>query len=110
LGTPSIIDPKIKCLLLRTDPFWRRSFLSKGVNSRKVELDEVIEPPLQELASAAAPETVLVVTSPNEVGANDEDHETPKEDATKPRRSTRTHAAPKWYGDLVVNSIIENDD
>jgi hypothetical protein len=60
--------------------------------------------------SGAAPETVPVVTSPNEVGANDEDHETPKEDATKPRRSTRTCAAPERYGDLVVNAIVENDD
>jgi hypothetical protein len=58
--------------------FLEKEFLSKGVNSRKVELDEVIETPLHELASGTAPETVPVVTSPNEVGANDEDHETPK--------------------------------
>jgi hypothetical protein len=82
----------------------------KGVNSRKVELDEVIEPPLHELVSGAAPETVPVVTSPNKVGANDEDHETSKEDATEPRRSTRTCVAPEQYGDLVVNAIVENDD
>jgi hypothetical protein len=87
-----------------------KEFLSKGVNSRKVELDEVIEPHLYELASGVAPQTVLVVTSPNEVGANDENHETPKEDTTKPRRSTRTRAAPEWYSDLVVNAIVENDD
>jgi hypothetical protein len=80
------------------------------VNGRKVELDEVIEPPFHELASGAALETVLVVTSLNKVGANDEDHETPKEDAIEPRRSTRTCAAPGRYGDLVVNAIIENDD
>jgi hypothetical protein len=80
------------------------------LNSRKAELDEVIEPPLHELASSAAPETVPLVTTPNEVGANDEDYKTPKEDATESRRSTRTRAAPKWYGDLVVNAIIENDD
>jgi hypothetical protein len=87
-----------------------KEFLSKGVNSRKVELDEVIEPPLHELASGATPETVPVVISPNEVGANDEDHETPKEDTTEPHRSTRIRTAPEWYGDLVVNAIIENDD
>jgi hypothetical protein len=91
------------------DPFWKE-FLSKGMNSRKVDLDEVIKPPLHELASGAAPETDLVVTSTNEVGANDEDHETPKEDTTKPHRSTRTRAAPGRYGDLVVNAIVENDD
>jgi hypothetical protein len=90
--------------------FLEKEFLSKGVNSRKVELDEVIEPPLHELVSGAAPETVLVVTSPNEVRANDEDHETPKEDATEPRRSTRTRTAPERYGDLVANAIVENDE
>jgi hypothetical protein len=87
-----------------------KEFLLKGVNSRKVELDEVTEPPLHELASGVAPETVPVLTSPNEVGANDEYHETPKEDATEPRRSTRTRAAPERYGDLVINAIVENDD
>jgi hypothetical protein len=90
--------------------FLEKEFLSKGVNSWKVELDEVIEPPLHELASGAVPETILVVTSPNEVGANDEDHETPKEDATEPHRSTRTRAAPEQYDNLVVNAIVENDD
>ena len=29
VGTPSIIDPKAKSLLLRMDPFWRRSFSRK---------------------------------------------------------------------------------
>jgi hypothetical protein len=87
-----------------------KEFLSSGVNSRKVELDEIIEPPLHELASGAASETVPVVTSPNEVGANDKDHKTPNEDAIEPRRSTRTPTAPERYSDLVVNAIVENDD
>jgi hypothetical protein len=91
------------------DPFWKE-FLSKGVNSRKVDLDEVIKLPLHELVSGAAPETAPVVTSPNKVRANDEDHETPKEDTTEPRRSTRTRATPDRYSDIVVNAIVENDD
>jgi hypothetical protein len=90
--------------------FLEKEFLSKGVNSRKVELGEVIGPPLHELASGTAPKTIPVVTSPNKVGANDEDHETPKEGTTKPRRLTRTRAAPEWYSDLAVNAIVENDD
>jgi hypothetical protein len=99
-----------KVFVAKNGSFLEKEFLSKGVNSRKVELDEVIEPPLHELASGAVPETVPVVTSPNEVGANDEDHETPKEDTTEPRRSTRTRTTPEWYGDLIVNAIVENDD
>jgi hypothetical protein len=51
-----------------------------------------------------------VVTSPNEVGANNEDHETPKEDATEPHSSTRTLAAPERYGDLVINEVGANDE
>jgi hypothetical protein len=90
--------------------FLEKEFLLKGVNSTKVDLDEVTEPPLHELASGAVPETIPVVTSPNEVGANDEDHKTPKEDATEPRRSTRTWAAPERYSDLVINTIVENDN
>jgi hypothetical protein len=44
------------------------------------------------------------------VGANDEDHEASKENATEPHRSTRTRATPEWYGDLIVNAIVENDE
>jgi hypothetical protein len=77
LCTPSITDPKEKFCCQEWILFWKE-FLSKGVNSRKVYLDEVIKPPLHELASGAAPEIAPVVTSPNEVGANDEDHENPK--------------------------------
>jgi hypothetical protein len=99
-----------KVFVAKNGSFSEKEFLSKGVNHRKVELDEVIEPPLHELVSGAALETVLVVTSPNEVGANDEDHENPKEDATKPCRSTRTRAAPQRYSDLVINCIVKNDD
>jgi hypothetical protein len=66
-----------KVFIAKNGSFLEKEFLSKGVNSRKVELDEVVEPPLHELASGASSETVPVVTSPNEVGAHDENHETP---------------------------------
>ena len=35
--------------------FLEKEFLTKGVSSRKVELEEVIEPSLHEMASSAAP-------------------------------------------------------
>jgi hypothetical protein len=79
------------------------------VTSRKVELDEVIKPSLHEMVSGATPKTVMLVTSPNEVGANDENHKTPKEDTTEPRRSIRTCATPDWYGDLFMNVMVENE-
>ena len=77
------------------------------MSSRKVELEEVIEPSLHEMASSAAPEVVSELTSPNEERANDIDHETPKEDTTEPRRSSRTRAAPELYGNPVVNFMVD---
>jgi len=85
-------------------------FLSKGVSGRKVELEEVIEPSLHEMASSAASETVPVMTSPNEEGTNDADHETPKEDTTVLRRSTRTRTAPDLYVPVMNVMVVENDD
>jgi hypothetical protein len=90
--------------------FLEKEFLSNGVSSRKVELDEVIGPSLHEIASGAMPKTIPVVTSPNEVGSNDENHETPKGDTTEPHRSTRIRAAPDRYSDLVMNVMVEYDD
>ena len=84
-------------------------FLSKGVNSRKVELDEVIEPSLLRMASSAAPEVVPVPTPPVEEGTNDPDHETPEEETTAPRRSTREHTAPKLYGSPVLNFMVDGN-
>ena len=68
------------------EPFLRKEFLAKGVSSRKVELEEVIEPSLQSMASSAAPGVVPELASPVEEGTNDNDHETPKEDTTEPHR------------------------
>ena len=80
------------------------------MSSQKVELEEVIEPSLHEMASSAAPEVVSELTSPNEERANDIDHETPKEDTTEPRRSSRTRAAPELYGNPVMNFMIDEID
>ena len=80
------------------------------MSSRKIELDEVIEPSLHEMASGAAPEDVPVLTSPSEEGTNDVDHETPKEDTTAPRRSTRIRSAPDFYGHSMNVMVVESDD
>ena len=57
--------------------------------SRKVELEEVIEPSLHGMASGAAPEVVLELNSPDEEKANDNDHETLDQVTIEPRRLTR---------------------
>src|SRR3954467_10565572 len=63
------------------------------------------------MASRAAPEVVPELASPVEEGTNDNDHETPKENTTEPRRSSRTRAAPELYGNPDMNSMVdENDD
>ena len=99
-----------KVFVAKNGSFLEKEFLSKGVSSRKVELDEVIEPSLHEMASGAAPEAVPVLTSPSEEGTNDEDHETPKEDTTAPRRSTRIRSAPDFYGHAMNVMVVESDD
>ena len=78
-----------KILVAKNGSFLEKEFLAKGVSSRKVELEEVIEPSLHEMASNAAPEVVSELTSPDEERANDVDHETLKEDTTEPRRSKK---------------------
>ena len=75
MGTPSITDPKARYSLLRMDPFSRRSFLSKEVSGRKVELDEVIVPS-PELESSSSQKSVPVMPTPISEEVNDDDHET----------------------------------
>ena len=59
-------------------------------------LDEVIEPSLQ-LVCSRAQEVVPVAPTPIEVEANDSDHETSNQVATKPRRSTRMRTTSERY-------------
>src|SRR3954471_22697304 len=100
-----------KVFVAKNGSFLDKEFLSKEVSGRKVELEEVIEPSLQSMASSAAPEVVPKLASPVEEGTNDNDHETPKESTTKSRRSSRTRAAPELYGNPAMNFMVdENDD
>ena len=74
LGTPSIIAPKARYLLLRIGSFLEKKFLSKEVNGRNIELDEVIVPS-PELESSSSQKSVLVIPTPISEEANGDDHE-----------------------------------
>ena len=62
-----------KIFVAKNGSFLEKEFLSKEVNGRKVELDEVL--PL-EPESGAAQEIVPEVPAPTREGVNDDDHET----------------------------------
>src|SRR3954464_15943326 len=61
------------------------------------------------MASSAAPEVVPELAPPVEEGTNDNDHETPKESTTEPRKSNRTRAAPELYGNPVINFMVDEN-
>ena len=83
MGTPCIIDPKARYLLLE------KEFLSKEVSVRKVELDRVIVPS-PELESSSSQKSVPVIPTQISEEATDDDHETSDEVTTEPRRSTKS--------------------
>ena len=62
-----------KTFVAKNESFLENEFLSKEVSGRKVELDEVITPPLEQ-ESSAAQEVVPVAPTPIEVKADDGDH------------------------------------
>ena len=108
MGTPSIIDPKAKSLLLKKS-FLEKEFLSKEVSGRKVELDEAIVPsPL--LESSSSQKSILVIPTPNSEENNDDDHETSNQVTTELRRSTRERSAPEWYGNPVLEVMLVDLD
>ena len=41
---------------------------------------------------------------------NDHDHETSDQVTTEPRRSTRVHSAPEWYGNPVLEVMLLDHD
>ena len=79
------------------------------MSGRRVELDDVIIPsPL--LESSSSQKSVLVIPTPINEEANDDDHETLDQVTTEPRRSTRARSAPEWYDNLVlVIMLLEHD-
>ena len=79
------------------------------MSGRKVELDEVIvSSPL--LESSSSLKSVSVIPTPVSEEANDDDHETSDQVATKPRRSSRVRSSPEWYGNPVVEIMLLDHD
>ena len=64
-----------KIFVAKNGTFLEKGFLSKEVNGRKVELDEVIVPSL-ELESSTSEKSVAVMLTPTREEAKDDDHET----------------------------------
>ena len=79
------------------------------MNGRKVELDEVVVPSL-ELESSSSQKSVPVMPIPTSEEVNDDDHETSDQVTTEPRRSSRAHTAPEWYGNLVLEVMLLDHD
>ena len=73
-----------KTFVAKNGSFLEKEFLSKEVSGRKVELDEVITPPLEQ-ESSTAQEVVPVAPTPTEEEVNDDDHEASDQVATEPR-------------------------
>ena len=109
MGTPSIIDPKARSLLLKNGSFLEKEFLSKEVSRRKVELDEIIVPS-PELESSSSQKSVPVMPTPISEEVNDDDHETSDQVTTEPHRSTRVCSAPEWYGNPVLEVMLLDHD
>src|SRR4051812_19631371 len=98
-----------KIFVAKNGSFLEKEFISKEVTGRKVELDEVVEPSL-ELVSSAAPEDVPVPPSPTREETNDNGHEISNEVAKEPRRSTRTRTTPDWYDPVLNVMLVDNTD
>ena len=61
--------------------------------------------------SSAVRENVPVVPTPTGEEVNDDDHEASDQVTTELRRSTRTHSAPEWYGNPVLEiMLLDNNE
>ena len=79
------------------------------MSGRKVELDEVTVPaPLLESSTSQKP--VYVTPTPISEEANDDDHETSDQVATKPRRSSRVRSALEGCGNHVLEVMLLDHD
>ena len=96
MGIPPNSDPEAKVIVSRNGSFLEEKFLSKEVSGRKVELDEVIIPPL-ELEGSTSQKVVPTKSTLTREEANDDDHETSDQVTPKPRRMTRMRTTSEWY-------------
>src|SRR6266496_4027623 len=94
-----------KIFVAKNGTFLEKEFLSKEVSGRKVELDEVIVPPL-ELESSTSVKSVPVMPTLTREEVNDDDHETSDQVTTELRRSTIARSAPEWYGNHVLEVML----
>ena len=58
------------------------------------------------MESSSSQKSVLVIPTPISEVANDDDHETSDQVTTEPHRWTRTHTAPEWYGNPVLEVML----
>ena len=79
------------------------------MSGRKVELDKVIVPS-PELESSSSQKSVPVMPTPISEEVNDDDHETPDQVTTEPRRLTIVRSAPEWYGNPVLEAMLLDHD
>ena len=98
-----------KTFVAKNGSFLEKEFLSKEVSGRKVELDEVIVPPL-EPESRATQEIVSEAPAPAKDEVNDDDHDTLDQVAIEPRRSTRVCSAPELNGNRVMEIMLLNNN
>ena len=75
------------------------------MSGREVELDEVTVHSF-ELESSSLEKSIHVMPKPTREEVNDDDRETSGQVGTKLRRSTRTHSAPEWYGNVVLEIML----
>ena len=109
LGTPSNHRSKGRIFVAKNGSFLEKEFLSKEVSGRKVELDEVTVPaPL--LESSTSQKSVPVIPTPISEEANDDDHEASDQVTTEPRRSSRVRSTPEWYGNPVLEVMLQDHD
>ena len=79
------------------------------MSGRKVEIDEVIVASL-ELEISSSQKSVPVMPTPTREEANDNDHETSDQVTTEPRRSTRVWPTLEWYGNPVLEVMVQDHD
>ena len=75
----------------------------KEVSGRKVELDEVVVPPLE---SSTSQKEISMRPTPTGEEVNDDDHEASDQVTTELRMSTMTSSAPECCGNPVLKVML----
>ena len=98
-----------KPFVAKAEHFLEKDFLAKGVGGRKIDLDDIVDPPLSTEGT-----TMEVVSEPSfivGVEENDNDHDDHIEEPTLPRRSTRKCKATEFYSNQFnIVMLVEHDE